>query len=146
MGGFCWDGWQCVYCKNTTREDLIFRAVNLNMSYTKTGKRKGWSAYIEGLRLVCFCLKCRNRDNTHRRKIAPIQNIQQSQIELRRSWMEDKKTIGECLRNNWNSINNATPEERSLRINIQNNFSCNGKFDLEYYIEHLWNKEAEYAD
>jgi len=55
----------------------------------------------------------------------------------------ENKTIGECLRNNWNSINNANKEDKKMRINIQNNFSCNGKFDLDYYIKNLWNDESE---
>ena len=54
-----------------------------------------------------------------------------------------EKTIGECLRNNWNSINESDACERRLRINIQNRFSCNGEFDLDYYIENLWNNGVE---
>ena len=57
----------------------------------------------------------------------------------------NEKTIGECLKNNWNSINNAERDEKRIRINIQNNFSCNGEFDLEYYLKNLWNKEVEHS-
>lgn len=57
--------------------------------------------------------------------------------------MSEKKTTGECLRNNWNSINNCDSEERSLRISIQNEFSILGKFDYEFYIKYLWNREVE---
>ena len=49
------------------------------------------------------------------------------------------KTIGECLNNNWNSINSADDTEKRLRISIQNDFSCNGNFDIEWYIKNLWN-------
>ena len=49
------------------------------------------------------------------------------------------RTIGECLRNNWNSINESKEEERKLRIYIQNNFSNKGEFDKKYYLKNLWN-------
>ncbi len=54
-----------------------------------------------------------------------------------------EKTIGECLRNNWNSLNDANPEERRLRIKIQNDFSCGGEFDLDFYLKYLWNEKKE---
>jgi len=54
-----------------------------------------------------------------------------------------EKTIGECLRNNWNSINSSEPQEKSLRINIQNHFSKTSEFDKEYYIKYLWNEKNE---
>lgn len=54
-----------------------------------------------------------------------------------------EKTTGECLRNNWNSINDAKQDEKRLRINIQNNFSGSGIFDKKFYIENLWNEKVE---
>jgi len=60
--------------------------------------------------------------------------------------MNKKKTIGECLRNNWNSINTANKKESRLRVSIQNKFSINGEFDLEYYTKNLWNEEVEDND
>jgi hypothetical protein len=53
----------------------------------------------------------------------------------------EMKTVGECLRNNWNSLNDAEGAEKKLRIDIQNNFSCNGKFDLEFYMKNLWRRQ-----
>ena len=53
------------------------------------------------------------------------------------------KTAGECARNNWNSINNAKGEERSLRIDWQNNFSNLTQKDFEFYEKYIWNKETE---
>ena len=54
-----------------------------------------------------------------------------------------EKTIGECLRNNWNSINDAMQEEKRIRINIQNDFSCKGIFNKKHYMENLWNEKVE---
>lgn len=53
------------------------------------------------------------------------------------------KTVGECLRNNWNSIGIVGNRERSLRIQIQNNFSRGGDFDLDFYMDYCWNERAE---
>jgi len=56
-----------------------------------------------------------------------------------------KKTKGECLRNNWNSINDANEEERKMRISFQNAFSGGNlkDEDFDFYIKNMWNEKVE---
>ena len=55
----------------------------------------------------------------------------------------DRPTKGQCLRNNWNSINNSIPKERESRISFQNRASKLTNEDIDFYVKYMWNERTE---
>ena len=53
------------------------------------------------------------------------------------------KTMEECLRNNWNSINKSKGEERQMRISFQNSSRQLTKKNCKFYEKYLWNEETK---
>ena len=51
--------YKCTLCTNTTDEDIFDLVHNPDKSYTQECDRIGWSAYMNGDKLTCYCPDCR---------------------------------------------------------------------------------------